>query len=81
MKWADFLHADTNLGKLKVTLIIIGFTLSKLGKNLKNHGTLKSGVFHKWYDELSILIKWFFHVDSDEIIFGLAANLLCSFDI
>ena len=23
MKWADFLHADTNLGKLKVTLIII----------------------------------------------------------
>ena len=23
MKWADILHADTNLGKLKVTLIII----------------------------------------------------------
>ena len=23
MKWADFLYADTNLGKLKVTLIII----------------------------------------------------------
>ena len=23
MKWTDFLYADTNLGKLKVTLIII----------------------------------------------------------
>ena len=23
--WADFLHADTNSGKLKVTLIIIGW--------------------------------------------------------
>ena len=25
MKWGDFLHGDTNLGKLKVTLIIIGW--------------------------------------------------------
>ena len=24
MKWDDVLHADENLGKLKVTLIIIG---------------------------------------------------------
>ena len=23
MKWADFLYVDTNLGKLKVTLIIV----------------------------------------------------------
>ena len=26
MKWVDFVHADTNLRKLKVILIIIGCT-------------------------------------------------------
>ena len=69
-----FRKAKTNFNNYWVYIV-------KVGQDLKNHGTLKSGVFHKWYDELSILIKWFFHVDSDEIIFGLAANLLCSFDI
>ena len=39
-----------------------------------DHGTLKSGVSHKWFDELSILIKWFLHADSDGIIFGLMAS-------
>ena len=34
MNWADFLHADTNLGKLKVTLIIIGWAWSKMGEVL-----------------------------------------------
>ena len=29
MNWANFLHAVTNLGKLKVTLIIIGWAWSK----------------------------------------------------
>ena len=31
MKWTDFLHTDTNLGKLKVT---IGWIWSKMGKVL-----------------------------------------------
>ena len=31
MNWADFLHVDTNLGKLKVTIIIIGWAWSKIG--------------------------------------------------
>ena len=47
---------------------------------LIDHGTLKLGVFHKWFDELSILIEWFLHADSDGIIFSLMANLLCIFD-
>ena len=32
MKLANFLHADKNLGKLKVTLIIIGSAWSKMVK-------------------------------------------------
>ena len=35
MNWADFLHADTNLWKLKVTLMITGWVWSKMGKTLK----------------------------------------------
>ena len=76
MKWADFLHADTNLGKLKVTLIIIGWVWSK-----KDQLTYDSGVTHKWFDELSRLIAWFLHADSDVVIFGLTASLLHIFDI
>ena len=34
MKSADFLCADTNLGKLIVTLIIIGWAQSKMGETL-----------------------------------------------
>ena len=30
MNWADFLHADTNVGKLKVKLIIIEWAGSKM---------------------------------------------------
>ena len=37
-------------------------------------GTLKSGVSHKWFDELSMLIKWFLHADTDGIILGLMAS-------
>ena len=32
IKWADLLHADTNLGKIKFSLIIIGWTCSKICK-------------------------------------------------
>ena len=34
MKWADFLYADANLGKLKVTLIIIGYGHGEKGVRL-----------------------------------------------
>ena len=43
---------------------------------LIDHGSLKSGVSHKWLDELSISIEWFLHADSDGIIFGLMASLV-----
>ena len=47
MKWADFLYADTNLGKPRVIWIIIGWILSQNGQDLVYHGTLKSGVSYK----------------------------------
>ena len=34
MNWADIWHADTNLGKLKVLLIIIGWAWSKISEAL-----------------------------------------------
>ena len=45
------------------------------------YGSLKLSASHKWFDELSKLIKWFLHADSDWIISDLIANLLCIFDI
>ena len=42
-----------------------------LGRGVK---TLISGVLHKWFDELSRLIEWYLHADSDGIIFGLIAQ-------
>ena len=53
----------------------------KNGWDLLDHETLKSDVFLKWFDELSRLIKWYLDADSDWIIFGLIANILCIFDI
>ena len=44
---------------------------------LIDHGTLKSGASHKWFDKLSRLIEWFLHADSD----SLTANLRCIIDI
>ena len=75
----DFLHADTNLGRLKVTLIIIGW--AKDGWDFLDHETLKLGVFPKWFDEWSRLIEWYLHAGSDRTIFGLIAYILCIFDI
>ena len=46
-----------------------------------SYETLKSDASHKWFDELSGLIKWFLHGDSDWIIFGLTTTLLCMFEI
>ena len=40
MNLADFLHANTYLRKLKVTLIVIGWGMVKYGCVLLGHGTL-----------------------------------------
>ena len=50
-------------------------------KNGRGHETLKSCVSHKWFDELSRLVEWFLHVDSDWIVLGFTTNLLCIFEI
>ena len=47
----------------------------------RSYDTLKSGAAHKWFDELSRLIEWLLHGDSDWIIFGLTTSLFCIFDI
>ena len=70
MKWADCFLRDKNFGKLKVTLTIIVGGIVKNGWGLIDHGTLKSGVSHNWFDELSRLIERFLHVDGDGIICG-----------
>ena len=51
------------------------------GWGFRDHGTLKLGVSHKWFDELSKLIEWFFCTDSDGMVFSLTSNLLYIFDI
>ena len=51
------------------------------GWGLIDHGTFKSGVSQKWFDELSRLTEWFLYADRDGIIFGLKTNLLGAFDI
>ena len=56
-------------------------SMHKNGWNLLDHGTLKSGVSHKWFDGLSKLTEWFLHADSNWTIFGLTTNLLCVLDI
>ena len=35
------------------------------GRGFRDHGTLKLGVSHKWYDELSRLIEWYLYTESD----------------
>ena len=47
MKWADFVHADTNLGKLNVDLIIIGCVWPK---SSLDHETLKLGESQRWFN-------------------------------
>ena len=40
MNWAHLLHADANLSKLKVNLVIIEWVWSKMSKALKISGLL-----------------------------------------
>ena len=77
MKWARFFNADTNVGKLNITFIIIRWGMVKIRRGLTDLQTLKSDIYHKLFEELSRLIVLNLHVDSDEILFGLMAILLC----
>ena len=54
---------------------IIGWVCSKM--DLLDQGTLKSGVSHKWFDELSRLIEWFLYADSDWITWFDHYSALC----
>ena len=55
--------------------------MGKNGRDLLDHETLKSGVFPKWFDELSRLIEWYLHADNDRIIFDFITNMFCIFNI
>ena len=72
--WHKFMKARTYFNNYWVGMM-------KNGWGLSDHGTLKSFVSYKWFNELSRLIEWFLHADSDRTMFGLAANLLYIFDI
>ena len=50
-------------------------------QDLLDPGTVKSGVSHKWFGELTRLTEWFLHAGSGWIIVGLTINLFCIFDI
>ena len=76
MNWADFLHADTNLWKLKVTLIIIGWVWSKLGEVLKIMGLLNQAYLTNdlmnWADWLNdfdmlIVMEYYFFALNDAL--------------
>ena len=52
----------------------------KNGQGLIDHGTLESGVSDKRFDELSRLIEWFVHADSDarnNFWFDCQSTFLC----
>ena len=64
MNWVDFLRADTNLAKLKVTLIIFGCIWSKIGLVFCSLWDSKicvsrMNLFSNWVDFLLIdTIQW-----------------------
>ena len=49
----------------------------KSGWCLIDHGTLKSVVSYRWFDELSRLTERFLYVVNDGIIFDLTTGVLC----
>ena len=81
IKWADFLHAHSNLGKPNVILIIIEVAMVNNGGDFLDHWILKSCISHKWFDDLSRLTEWLLHANRDGVNFSLSASLLCIFDI
>ena len=85
MNWADFLHADTNLWKLKVTLIIIGWVWSKMTEALKIVGILNqvylTNDLMNWADWLNdfcmlIVIEYYFFALNDTS-YWLYENCMC----
>ena len=52
MKWADFLHADTNFGKLNINLVIIGWD-----HETQKPGVLTNGLMNQadWVNNFSML--------------------------
>ena len=80
MKWGDFLHADTNLGKLNVNIIIIGWVCSKIGEPFSSRDSKIRCISQMmWWIEQTD--EWFLHADSDGIILGLITNLLCPWQL
>ena len=73
MKWAHFLHADTNLGKLNVDLIIIGWVCSKMDETFKIIWDSTSGALT---NNLMNLVDWL-----NDFCTGLTTSLLWIFDI
>ena len=68
MKWAGILYADTNLGKLKFTLMIISYAWWKMGEDLEIMGLLNqvylTNDLMNWTDLLNnffvlIVMEWF----------------------
>ena len=51
IKWGDFFVCWYKFRKTNVNLVITGLTWSKMGKNCKSYGTLKSGASHIWFDK------------------------------
>ena len=60
--WYKFMKAKSYFNNYWVGVV-------KNGWDLKDRGSLKPGISQKWFDELSRLIEWFLHANSDGIIF------------
>ena len=81
MKLADFFACWYKLSEVKSYVTNYWKGMVKNRQGLLDHGTLKSGVSHKWFDQLSRLIDWFLRGDSNGMILGWSANLLSIFNI
>ena len=73
MKWAYFLHPDTNLGKLNVDLILLGGYAKKWVRPFRWYGTLKSGALK---NDVMNQADWL-----NDFWSGLNTSPLCIFDI
>ena len=60
--WFKFTKAKSYFDNYWVDMV-------KNGQGLIDHGILKPGVSHTWFDELSRLIEWFLYAGSDGINF------------
>ena len=85
VNWADFLHADTNLWKLKVTLIIIGWVWSKMGEALKIVGFLNqvylTNDLMNWADGLNDFCMSLWHLNAGRPLYlarVFRKNSLCA---